>query len=135
MILVDQIRAMLLRLSQDEISLEEFEDWFMPAALHMHSDSPDEAIKIASLIHAMFSERDDASIDEAALKAELSGLLSAPIPGVVVALPQCEVVSTSSAASRDFTIWVNIQAGRAPSFATAATVRSAQRLIAVPLPA
>jgi hypothetical protein len=53
------VRDKLLELARNEISLEEFENWLVPAAWNMHYDSSPEAVELVSSIHLLLSERDD----------------------------------------------------------------------------
>lgn len=60
---------------RDEISLEDFQNWLLPAAWNMFSDSSDAAINLASSIHLLLDERDDHILSDADLRESLFRLL------------------------------------------------------------
>ena len=70
------IRDRLSAIARHELSLEQFENWFVPAAWNMHQDSSEEAIELASSIHLLLSERDDRILNELELRDNLLSLLN-----------------------------------------------------------
>lgn len=76
MINENSIKEKLSALERGELSLEQFENWFVPLAWNMHHDSSPEAIDLASSIHLLLSERDDHVLDEFSLRRSLSELLN-----------------------------------------------------------
>lgn len=70
---VNQKISALLR---DEISLGDFENWFLPAAWNMFNDSSQAAISLASSIHLLLDEYDDHVLSEADFRHSLLALLN-----------------------------------------------------------
>lgn len=71
--LVKQKMSALLR---DEISLPNFENWLLPAAWNMFSDSSKSAINLVSSIHLLLDEHDDHVLSDADLRSSLMALLN-----------------------------------------------------------
>jgi len=67
-----EIRQRLGMLLADQISLDEFEDWFVPYSLNIHLSGDDEAQKLAYEIKGYMFEYAE---DSAELRAILAGIL------------------------------------------------------------
>ena len=75
MISAFEIKQRLSLVSTEKLSLNAFEDWFVPRAWNVHKDSSWEAIELVSSIHTLLSERDDHVLNESDLRNELTDLL------------------------------------------------------------
>ena len=76
MISAIEIKEKLSLVSMGKLSLDAFEDWFVPNAWNAHKSSSSEAIELVSAIHLLLSERDDRILNEADLRNALVGLLN-----------------------------------------------------------
>lgn len=76
MIYESQIKEKLSELLNEEISLENFEDWLAPASRSMFRSSPSSAINLVSSIHLLLDEYDDHMFDEPALRDSLRALIN-----------------------------------------------------------
>ena len=70
-----EVRQKLELVAMNGLSLDSFEDWFVPNSWNVHSDSSPEAIELVSSIHLLLSERDDRILKESDLRRELLSLL------------------------------------------------------------
>lgn len=71
-----QIRAQLARYLDGELSLEQFEDWFLPATWNVHLAEDDEAANLAYDIDAVLAQASSERWPEARIKASLGDVLS-----------------------------------------------------------
>lgn len=71
-----EIKQKLSLVAMDKMSLNAFEDWFVPRAWNVHKSNSEEAIDLVSSIHLFLSERDDNVLNEAALRQSIVGLLN-----------------------------------------------------------
>ncbi len=58
-----------------KLSLNAFEDWFVPRTWNVHKYGSDELVDLVSSVHLLFSERDDHIFNAADLRNELAELL------------------------------------------------------------
>jgi len=70
-----EIRRKVALVSTGKLSLNAFEDWFVPNSWNVHKSGSQETIDLVSAIHLMLSERDDALLNEPSLRKRLSSLL------------------------------------------------------------
>jgi hypothetical protein len=70
------VKEKLSALLRNEISLEDFENWLLPAAWNMFNDSSQAAVSLVSSIHLLLDERDDRVLSEADLRRSFLGLLN-----------------------------------------------------------
>jgi hypothetical protein len=71
MISAHEIRKKLALVADGELSLDAFEDWFVPNSWNMHKDSSLDAIDLASSIHHLLSERNERILSKSELRGEL----------------------------------------------------------------
>ncbi|MBI4507942.1 MAG: hypothetical protein HY691_20640 [Chloroflexi bacterium] len=71
-----QIRVELARYLDGEISLEQFEDWFLPATWNVHLAGEDEAANLAYDIDAVLAQASSERWPETRIKAALGRVLS-----------------------------------------------------------
>jgi hypothetical protein len=82
------MRERIELVANGDLSLNDFEDWFVEKSRNMHRDSSPEAIDLAESIHLLLSERDDRILDEVHfLKALVSLLASVTYVTVLVGEP------------------------------------------------
>ena len=91
MISESSIKQKLSALLRDEISLAAFEDWLLPAAWNMFSDSSKAAINLASSIHLLLDEHDDRVLSDAELRRSLLALLNNVVDVPVKFVDELEV--------------------------------------------
>lgn len=72
------VRAKIAAVLRDEVSVVDFARWIMSNSWNMHQDSSRAAVDLASNVHLLLAERDEASINDNDFKRELSALLSEP---------------------------------------------------------
>jgi hypothetical protein len=70
------IREQIIRLLEREISLEQFEDWFVPASWNMHLDSSLSDQELASEIELRLAEHSNGHLSEDQLRADLGHFVS-----------------------------------------------------------
>jgi hypothetical protein len=70
-----EIRQKLSLVDMGLLSLNRFEDWFIPRSWNIHRYGSPDTIELVSSIRCLFSERDDHALNESELRDELSQLL------------------------------------------------------------
>lgn len=75
MINESSIKEKLWELSQNNISLEGFENWFLPEAWDMFRDSAPEAVNLSAFIHHLMDEHDDRILSDADLRQSLISII------------------------------------------------------------
>jgi hypothetical protein len=71
MIAEHQIRQWLARFLHGEVSLDQFEDWFVQRSWNMHRDSDDASQKLASAIELRLAEYSSGHLSDEQLHNEL----------------------------------------------------------------
>ncbi|MHB8303448.1 MAG: hypothetical protein ACYDC6_11505 [Acidobacteriaceae bacterium] len=74
MIAESEIREKLGRFLSKDISLDQFEDWFVQRSWNMHKDSHEAAQKLASAIELRLAEHSSGHLNDHALRDELRPL-------------------------------------------------------------
>lgn len=100
MINESSIKEKLWELSKNNISLEDFENWFLPAAWDMLRDSAPEAINLSSFIHHLMDEHDDRILSDADLRQSLISIIK-PVVFLRAYLADAPIFSLSPFASRE----------------------------------
>jgi len=80
-VLAQDIRSRLSRYVSGESSLEQFEDWFLPAAWNLTPDPDGEAYDLASELWLRLAEYDNGDWSEEELRRFFRKLTKADAPG------------------------------------------------------
>ena len=78
MTLGSEIRSQLLRCLSDQISIEEFEDWFAPATWNVHQSGDRDAEFLTGVIELLLAEFSSGHLSEAELPRQLWRLMNPP---------------------------------------------------------
>lgn len=74
MINAHEIREKLALIFRGKLSLNSFEDWFVPNSWNIHKYGSEEDVELVASIHLLFSERDDHILNEQGLRDRLVAL-------------------------------------------------------------
>lgn len=105
MLAYDQLRSQLIRFLDKDLSLDDFEDWFVQATWNMHQDSGFLAQRLAYAIELRLAEHTSGHLSDDQLRQELS---------VLAHLNLYQSADYQSGASTDFkvTTWVVPSSGK-----------------------
>lgn len=71
-----EIQNKLQLVADGKLSVDAFEDWFVPASWSIRSDSGAELLALVASVHSLFSLRDDGAFDGRGLRRELGELIA-----------------------------------------------------------
>jgi hypothetical protein len=92
MINAHEIEQKIALVAKGKLSLNAFEDWFVPNSWNVHKDSTFECIDLVSSIHHLLSERDDHILNESDLRRELRLLLESRVHYVRIVYSEAQRV-------------------------------------------